>query len=485
MFLGIDLGTSSVKALLLTRDGRVAGEASAAYPVLAPRPGWAESEPAAWWEAAATAVRALVERHGSAVEGVGLSGQMHGVVLASASGAPLRPAVLWADGRARAEVAAYARLPAAMRYRLGNPPAGGMAGPTLAWLKAHEAGTYAAARWALQPKDWLRLRLTGVAAAEPSDASATLMYDLTKDAWADDVVHALGLRPDLLAPLMPSAGVAGTLTPAAAHRLGLAAGTPVAAGAADTAAAALGSGLVAPGPMQLTVGSGAQIVTLVEEARVDPSGRSHLFRTAQAHGHYAMAAMQNAGLALEWALRVLGVSWAEAYAAAFAVPAGAEGVTFLPYVTGERTPHFDPDAGGGWSGLRLGHGREHLLRAAFEGVAFSLRQGLGVLSDLGYDAESLRLAGGGTIEPAWRQLLADVLGRPLLATDVPSASARGAAIIAGLALGEFHDEGAACTGLAEPRLVAVPAGADPALDDSYARFLQQYPDSAARRPNRE
>lgn len=475
MLLGIDLGTSSVKALLLTREGVVVGEASAAYTVAAPHPGWAETDPAAWWAATAEAVRGLVERHQAVVEGIGLSGQMHGVVLTGADGAPLRPAVLWADGRARTELGAYDHLPTAVRRRLGNPPASGMMGPTLAWLRVHEQATYAAARWALQPKDWLRLHLTGVAAAEPSDASATLLYDVEADGWAADVAVALGLRDELLAPLVPSASVAGTLTAAASRQLGLREGIPVAAGAADAAAAALGSALTSPGPVQLTVGSGAQLVTLVDEARVDATGRTHLFRTAQARGYYAMAAMQNAGLALEWALRVLGVSWAEAYHEAFTVQAGAEGVSFLPYVTGERTPYFDPDAAGTWSGLKLAHGRRHLLRAAFEGVAFSLRLGLDVLRDLGHDPERLRLAGGGSLRAEWRQLLAEVLNKPLVAAQVPSASARGAALLAGLALGVFDDERSARSGLPAPRVVATPSAPVAALDEAYARFLELYP----------
>src|ERR687886_405978 len=232
MLLGLDLGTGSVKALLLDEGGDSVGEGSASYPVRAPRPGWAESSPEEWWTAVVEAARMALGSQGSQVVALGLSGQMHGVVLADERGHPLRPAVLWADARSGERLSAYRGLDEDARRRLANPPAVGMAGPTLLWLRDHETEVYASARWALQAKDWLRLRLTGQVAAEPSDASATLLYDLQSDDWAYPIVDTLGLRPDLLAPLVASADVAGELTREAAERLGLRAGLPVAAGAA-------------------------------------------------------------------------------------------------------------------------------------------------------------------------------------------------------------------------------------------------------------
>src|SRR5918997_4501019 len=237
MLLGLDLGTSSVKALLMAEDGDILGEGSASYAVRAPRPGWAESTPEDWWAAALEATGAAVGRRGTEVTALGLSGQMHGVVLVDEIGLPLRPAVTWADARPGAELAAYRRLDRDLDRRLANPSAVGMAGPSLLWLRDHEPDAYTSARWALQPKDWLRMRLTGEAATEPSDASATLLYDLRSDGWAYRVVEALGLRPDLLPPLVASADVAGTLTRDAAGHLGLRAGLPVAAGAGETPAA--------------------------------------------------------------------------------------------------------------------------------------------------------------------------------------------------------------------------------------------------------
>lgn len=487
MLLGLDLGTGSVKALLMGRDGAVIGEASAPYAVRTPKPGWAETDPEEWWRTTVEAAKGAIGARGPEVEAVGLSGQMHGVVLTDAGGRPLRPAVLWADTRSAPQLAAYRALDDDLRGRLANPPAVGMAGPSLLWLRDNEPGPYRAARWALQPKDWLRLRLTGKAASEPSDASATLLYDVPADDWALDVVGALGLRGDLLAPPTASAGVAGELTGNAAEDLGLRAGIPVAAGAADTACAMLGSGLLAPETVQLTVGTGGQIVAPKDVPAPDPAGRTHLYRTVApntpgASGTparwYALAAIQNAGLALEWARKVLGATWEEVYAEAFGVPAGAEGVLFLPYVSGERTPRFDPSARGAWVGLGLEHGRGHLLRAALEGVAFALREGLEALEGAGTRAPELRLAGGGSSDARWRQLLADALGRPLL--PLPEvvtrlASARGAAFLAGLAGGAYRTAEETLPLTPGPREALIPGGAESAYEAAYARYRELYP----------
>ncbi|MBD1934434.1 MULTISPECIES: FGGY family carbohydrate kinase, partial [Cyanophyceae] len=306
MLLGIDLGTGSAKALLLATDGTTIGEASSSYPVHAPHPGWAESEPGDWWLAVAKAVRQAVGNHADQVQAIALSGQMHGVVLASESGQPLRPAILWADTRS-ATLSAYHSLDAAILERLGNPITAGMAGPTLLWLREHEPTVYTEARWALQPKDWLRLRMTGEVATEPSDASGTLLYDVVSDNWAEDAISAQNLRCDWLPKIIPSSAIAGYLTAVASEHLGLRVGLPVIAGAADTAAAALGNGLL-PGLVQLTIGTAAQIITPRSQPIIDPQGRTHLYRAAVPNQWYTLAAMQNAGLALEWVRGILGLS---------------------------------------------------------------------------------------------------------------------------------------------------------------------------------
>jgi xylulokinase len=478
VLLGLDLGTSSVKAVLLSEDGGALGESSASYPVRSPRSGWAESSPDEWWNAVVEATRTAVGKRGAQVAALGLSAQMHGVVLADDRGRPLRPAVLWADARSGEQLVAYRELDEDARRRLANPPAVGMAGPSLLWLRDHEPDVYASARWALQPKDWLRLRLTGEVAAEPSDASATLLYDLRSDGWDYLVVEALGLRPDLLAPLVASAAIAGTLTEKAAGSLGLRAGLLVAAGAADAAAAMLGCGLLQPGSVQLTVGTGGQIVAPRSSPERDPHERTHLYRAAAPGLWYSMAAIQNAGLALEWARRVLGASWEEVYEEAFAVPPGAGGVAFLPYLSGERTPRFDPGARGAWTGLGLDHGSGHLLRAVLEGVAFALREGLDALEDVGTPVPELRLAGGGTANEPWRRLLADVLGRPLrlLPNAVASvASARGAALLAGVASGAYRTVEETLALAPNLDRVIRPGESSAAYEAAYARYQELYP----------
>lgn len=311
MLLGIDLGTGSAKALLLATDGTAAGEASSSYPVSAPHPGWAESEPEDWWLAVASAVRKAVGNHADRVGAIALSGQMHGAVLASESGHPLRPAILWADTRSFAALNTYHSLNAAILERLGNPVTAGMAGPTLLWLREREATVYTEARWALQPKDWLRLRMTGEVATEPSDASGTLLYDVVSDNWAREAIWALNLRGDWLPKIIPSSAISGYLTTIASKHLGLRVGLPVIAGAADTAAAALGNGLLEPGLVQLTIGTGAQIITPCTQPIIDPHGRTHLYRAAVPNQWYSLAAMQNAGLALEWVRGILDLSWQE------------------------------------------------------------------------------------------------------------------------------------------------------------------------------
>ena len=478
MFVGLDLGTGSVKAVLLAEDGTVRAEGSAGYAVSSPEPGWAESSPEEWWNAAAGVVREVVGDYGPDVAAIGLSGQMHGVVLSDEAGWPLRPAVLWADARSTGQLAAYRALDDGARRRLANPPAAGMAGPTLLWLRENEPEAYSSARWALQPKDLLRLRMTGEPAAEPSDASATLLYDLLSDAWDHELVDELGLREDLLAPLVPSWEVAGALTRDAAGHFGLRAGLPVAAGAGDTAAAMLGSGLLEPGVAQLTVGTGGQIVIPRTPPEPDPHGRTHLYRAASPGLFYSMAAVQNAGLALEWARKLLGASWDEVYKEAFAVSPGSEGVNFLPYLSGERTPHLDPEARGAWTGLGLGHSRAHLLRSALEGVAFSLREGVESLEAAGMEIPDLRLAGGGTAKEPWRQLLADVLARPLrLLPDgvAGTASARGAALLAGVAC-KAYETAEQTFSLAPKTQDSVEPGAEGEhYEEAYRRYRELYP----------
>jgi xylulokinase len=471
MFLGLDLGTSSVKALLLDAGGRVVNEASSSYPVLAPHPSWAETNPNDWWTATVQAVKQAVDSHTSDVQAISFSGQMHGVVLTNDAGEPLRNAVLWADTRSTEHLGYYHHLTKTLKQKLANPFATGMAGMSLLWLREHEPDIYNNTRWVLQPKDWLRFKLTGTFNCEPSDASATLLYDLTTDTWAHDVIDRLGLRSDWLPPLIPSTQVISTLTSQAAKDLGLPMNIRVTAGAGDAAASALGSALIHEGDVQVNIGTAMQIFAIRDNPIVDPTLRTHLYRSSL-QNYYAMAAMQNAGIALEWVRKILGMSWDEMYTEAFKIPAGCEGVLFLPYLTGERTPHLDPNMRGLWQGFGLTHERGHLARSAFEGVAFALKDGLKALEDVGIQAESLRLAGGGTLHTDWQQLLADVLEKPLDAVSVPSSSARGAALLAGLSINAFSIQDILLF-TPRPRRVAEP-NKDNRLEAAHNHFVQLY-----------
>jgi xylulokinase len=283
--LGLDLGASSAKAVVVDTAGRVLSQASAGYTVTSARVGYAESEPVHWWSAVTACARQAVHAAGANPSAIGLSGQMHGLVLASGDGGALRPALLWADSRAAESLGAYQVLSARALARLANPLAPGMTGPLLRWVADHEPRTYSEARWALQPKDWIRARLTGESHAEPSDASASLLYDVMRDRWDLEVVSELGLEASLLAPLLASAGApAGHLTAEAGTELGLPAGLPVAAGAADTAAAALGSGIVSSDDIQLTVGTGAQVIRPLPAPASRADAGINLYRSAAPHG---------------------------------------------------------------------------------------------------------------------------------------------------------------------------------------------------------
>jgi xylulokinase len=436
--LGIDLGTSSVKVALVTLDGRVVAQAAATYPIDRPHPGWAETDPEAWWSAVRSAVAHLLTGVDEPPSAVGLSGQMHGVVLVDEHGVAVRPAVLWADARSTAEVADYRGLARPLLTALANPLTVGMAGPTLLWLHRHEPAAVARARWALQPKDWVRARLTGLLGGDHSDASATLLYDVTTAAWHTGVAEGLGIDHRLLPELAVSSGDrAGALLPQAANDLGLAAGIPVAVGAADTAAAVVGSGLFEPGAVQLTIGTGVQVVLPVPAPRPQDlplAPVTHLYRDATADGWYAMAAGLTGGQTLDWVRRLLGAEWTELYAAA-AVPARPDDPLFLPQLIGERSPYLDPGLRGAWTGLEPRHTRTDLMRAALEGVAFAVAGALDALPGVPVTGRRIRLAGGGTTAPPWRELLATVLDAELLGVELPAVSARGAGLLAAQAAG--------------------------------------------------
>ncbi|MFL9917195.1 FGGY family carbohydrate kinase [Paraburkholderia fungorum] len=466
-FLGIDLGTGSLKAAIIDENGRELAAASVAYALETPHPGWAETSVQTWWRALCAAAARLPAGLRGDVQAIGFSGQMHGVVLIDADGEAVRPAMLWPDTRALAMLDQWPEPQP-------NPVAPGMAGPLLRWIVQNEPQSAQKTRWALQPKDWLRVALGGAIATDPSDACATALAD-PAGVWDRALLERLELPHEWFAPLAPSYAAGGILSRKTAQELGLRAGIVLATGAADTPCAALGSGLARDGDALLTTGTGGQIVVLAEQAPQAIRGL-HRYRAASDHW-YRMAAMQNVGVALERVRGWLSYEWADAYRDAFgdptaAISSAATGLTFLPYLTGERTPWLNPAARGGWLGLALDHTRGTMMRAAFEGVAFSLRAGLDAIRASGATVTSLKLAGGGSVDARWRQLLADALNVELHAVDCPNAAPRGAAILGGLASGYWHASDLATLAPGATR-VAGPQG-DAALAERYARFLDLY-----------
>ena len=408
--LGIDLGTSGVKALVTSLDGAVRGRGMAGYPVRVPASGRAEAAPGDWWRATRAAVReALAEADRVTVTAMAVAGQMHGVVLVDDRGAPLREAILWLDQRAAAEAATYEELPGEYTAMLGNRPSPGMAGPLLSWLMTHEPGTVRAAWWVLQPKDWLRLRLTGQAATDPTDASGTLLYDLATDAWADPLIEKLGLPREKLPPVRRSSAEGGHLLSGPAADLGLPAGIPVAVGAADTAAALFAAGLE-PDEAMLNLGSSG--VWVVQEAGFRPAditkATTNLYR-AVGDGCYRLASVYNVGVTLDWVRNVLGATWDELYDTA-SRPPREDAPRFDPYLSPER---WNPGATGAWTGLTLAHGRDDLMRSALDGVVGLLRLRLDDLRAAGHKPRRVILGGGGIAHPAWHELLAGALGLPV------------------------------------------------------------------------
>ena len=438
--LGIDLGTASVKVVVLDHDGALLAQSSADYPVHHPHAGWSESDPQDWLRASATAVREALATAHVRPTAIGLSGQMHGVVVTDEQGQPVRAAILWSDSRAVAEADEYRALASSTLARLANPIVPGMAGPILAWLARNEPASMRAARWAMQPKDWLRYHITGEMHAEPSDASATLLYDLAADGWDTGTLDSLGIDTELLPPLLPSASApAGRVTAEAADLFNLPQGTPVAAGGADTAVAAIGTGLVVPGTTQLTIGTGIQIVTPIDDlpALLPAHPVPHTYRSARPHGWYAMAAVLNGGSTLAWVRQILGMTWAELYATALLSPQKDDPL-FVPHLHGERTPWLDPNMRGAWTDLDPRHDRAALARSALEGVAIAIKNAYAHLPATD-SSSSVLLAGGGTAAPGWRQMLADALGRPLDGVHVNAASGMGAALLGGISVGLLPD----------------------------------------------
>src|SRR6266567_1993827 len=466
--LGVDLGTTGVKAALFAaEDGHVISSAFVDYPLLHPHPGWAEQDPEQWWQATINAIRSCLSggvQHGVVpgdVRGVGLSGQMHGVVLLDEEYKVLRPCIIWADQRSDAQCRWMTERVGASRLieYVSNPALTGFTAPKLLWIRDNEPEIFAQASTLLLPKDYIRYRLTGVMAMEISDAAGTCLFDVKHGKWSEEVLKALELDPSLLPPVVAADAVCGTITEEVAQLSGLRAGTPVAGGGADNACGAVGNGVVLPGLGLVSIGTSGVVLAYADTPQVDMSGpvpRVHTFNHAVPHAWYLIGATQGAGLSLRWVRDNIGLPeralerWIDkdAYALlaqeAESIAPGSDGLLFLPYLQGERTPHLDAYARGGWIGLTARHDRRHLIRSVLEGVAFSLKDCFAILREQGLQVEQMRATGGGAKSPLWRQIITDVLGVELVTTNATEGPAFGAALLAGVAGGVYPSVQQAC-----------------------------------------
>lgn len=450
LLLGIDIGTSSVKAVLFDPDLRqIVGVAAAEYPIHKPAVDRAEQDADDWWQASVTAVRAALAQAGrNDVAAIGLDGQMHGGVLLDSADQPVHPAIIWADQRSSAETGWLIEAFGADAYAAlaGTLPAVGFLGPTLLWLQRHAPHVLDQADVVLLPKDYVRLRLTGERATDVTDAAATGLMDVVHGQWAEALLAKTGLPAHILPRILPSSAVAGYLRPDAAAALGITAGIPVAAGCADQPAQAIGNGLITPGKASVTTGSGGQVFTPVylHEGRLATDPRLHVFNHAVPDTWYVLGAILAGGLNLRWFRNLTGLNddpgaYARFSAEAAELPPGADGLLYLPYLYGERTPHMDPFARGALIGLGFHHGRGHVARAIMEGVAFALRQSLELSLALGGQVEVVIAAGGGAESAVWRQIQADVFGLPLRQSLLHEQAGLGAALLGGVSAGLWAD----------------------------------------------
>ena len=429
--VGLDVGTTGVKALAVTPSGDIAARAEHGYPLSTPHPGWSEQDPEDWWRAAETALAQVSAGHD--VVGIGLSGQMHGLVALDGSDRPLRPAILWNDQRTGAECKAIEAQVGLERLieLTGNRALPGFTAPKLLWLRHHEPDSYARISRICLPKDYVRLGLTGSWAIDVADASGTLLFDVAGRGWSREVVDALEIPEQWLPPALESPDVSGET----------ATGIPVAAGAGDQQSAALGVGITGPGPASLVLGTSGVVFAALPEYRTDQRARVHVFCHAVPGAWEAMGVMLSAAGSLQWLHDTIApdVPFDSLLTEAERSAPGVEGLLFLPYLQGERTPHADPDARGAFTGLHLRHDRGALVRAVLEGVAFGLRDSLDLLRDLGVEVTSARVSGGGARSQFWLEICASVLGLPIERTVVEEGSAFGAALLGAVAGGVFAD----------------------------------------------
>jgi xylulokinase len=487
LVVGVDVSTTATKAVLQDAEGTVRAVGTSAYSYQTPRPLWSEQDPALWWEATRIAVRKALEAadtDAEAVEAVGLTGQMHGLVALDDRDEVLRPAILWNDQRTAAECDAIREIvgPRRLIAITGNDALPGFTAPKLLWLRRHEPQVWAATAHVLLPKDFVRLRLTGEYAVDRADGSGTILFDLAARDWSPEILDALGVEPARLPPTFEGPTATGTITEAAASATGLRAGIPVVAGGGDQAAAAVGVGSVVPGVSSLSLGTSGVLFTTTEEPAIESEGRLHAFCHALPDRWHLMGVMLSAAGSLRWYRDALapGVTFEELVEEAAGVPPGSDGLLFLPYLTGERTPYPDPLARGAFVGLTVHHGRAHLTRAVLEGVAFGMRDSLELMRAAGLPTpDQIRATGGGSRSDLWRRILADVLGAAIVTTSSAEGAAQGAATLAAVGAGWFDTVQDACRALVRIGETTPPSEATSAYTHAYARYRELYPALAA------
>ncbi|MEA2676033.1 MAG: xylulokinase [Chloroflexota bacterium] len=481
--LGIDVSTTATKAVVIGGDGAVAGIGVAEYGFDVPRPLWTEQDPQLWWDGACAAIRRALAASGlgaADVVAVGLTGQMHGLVLLDAADTPLRPAILWNDQRTGAECdwIRAAVGPERLIELTGNDAMTGFTAPKLVWVRDHEPDIWRRVAHVLLPKDYLRLRLTGDYALDKADGAGTLLFDLARRDWSAEMLNALEIEPRWLPPTHEGPVVTGVISPAAAAATGLSAGTPVVAGGGDQSANAVGVGAVAPGIVALSLGTSGVIFATTDGPVYEQRGRVHAFCHAVPGRWHMMSVMLSAAGSLRWFRDALApdMTFDELVAGAAEVPAGSDGLQFLPYLSGERSPHPDSLARGAFVGLTLNHDRRHMTRAVLEGVAYGLRDGLGLMVDAGTPPPTqIRASGGGLASPLWRQILADVLDAEITAPSTTEGAAYGAALLAAVGASWYATVEDACAALVTTTTVASPGRDAPGYAADHAAYRTLYP----------
>jgi xylulokinase len=506
--LGIDLGTTSVKALLIDEDGRVIASATEEYPLSTPQPLWSEQDPAEWWRGAAHVIRAVMAKadlKGDAIKGVGLSGQMHGLTLLDKNGQVLRPAILWNDQRTAAQCDEITQLAGGNQRVLeltANVVLPGFTAPKLIWVRENEPDVYARIAHWLLPKDFIRYKLSGEFATEVSDASGTSLLDVRHRKWSDEMLRALDIPREWMPACAESDVVTARVSQGAANETGLMAGTPIVGGGGDQAASAVGAGIVREGIVSVTIGTSGVVFASSDRFALEPDGRLHAFCHALPNTWHVMGVMLSAGGSLRWHRDIVArgrleigdsipdlqsfdtaqdkslISYDVLLEDAARISPGAEGLVFLPYLTGERTPYPDPFARGAFVGLTLRHTPAHLTRAVVEGVTFGLRDSLELIRALGIQITEVRAAGGGARSAAWRQILADVFDAEITLLNTTEGGAYGVALLAGVGAGVWKDARQACDATLRVVSRTAPAG-DPAVsrryEEAYARYRELYP----------